>query len=649
WHLRQRSQHSTRTLHATTSIALILSQQSVSRDLMSFIRRIFSKKTEEDYETILSNLANEVQERQLKLSEIRLRERRSTLVVTLYTLAAWGAYVSLWYLNALPGITDGTYVRNAGMERIVKVLPVAIGPIVILFIRRVVQIWYKRKGDAEEKYLKELMKKRRDKVEEIKKKTNYYSTRDLIQKYDDATPSATPLRARLPQGQAPPTTPMRPQGPPNGNSVPQTPMPSAGLQAHLSRKVAIHIYRYISSLISLREASTPTYPIAPPRKQWYDKLADALLGDDDPSTASPSSRYALICEKCFNHNGLVKESMWEEAQYVCPKCGHFNASARSKKDPYHSPSSPSTTTTLQPSSAQSQSGLRVTSNVPKTTTIHKSRAFNMESMVNDPEFASQMVRHLNKVLKVAHLRIQELESQIQNEVQNADNTFKERAAAAEYAMEVMRRNYDDLSTENKLLRGSLEELKDTKKPRIKMEKSEPQPKTIKIMVDRSISTEECGVETEKQELERALEMYYAKYKAKRKQIKDLTQTCNELQRQLTASRAEKGEAAKAEKEHRKVYASALAGSTIIKNMQCTRPNRALAMTPTVRYFYQADILKIELLGLQNVGFDDGLYKTLTKKFGGNRPSLPVILPEPSRNRPRAPTKGVPLNKRKRVD
>lgn len=53
----------------------------------------------------------------------------------------------------------------------------------------------------------------------------------------------------------------------------------------------------------------------PPRKQWYDKLADAILGDDDSSSASASaSRYALICGKCFAHNGLVKESMWEDVR-----------------------------------------------------------------------------------------------------------------------------------------------------------------------------------------------------------------------------------------------------------------------------------------------------------------------------------------------
>ncbi|CAA7269821.1 unnamed protein product [Cyclocybe aegerita] len=303
---------------------------------MSFIRRIFSQTKEEDYETILSNLASDIQKRQVHLSEIRLRERRSTLLVTLYTLAAWVAYVSIWYLNALPSFRTGGYIRNASVERAVKGFPVVIGPIAVLFIRRVVQIWYKRKGDAEEKSLKELMKIRRDKVEEIKKKTNYYSTRDLLQKYDEA-PSATPGRPRAPggPGQPPPSTPQRPAVvPSNGNPLLQTPGPSAALQAHLS-------------------PVTPNYPIAPPRKQWYDKLADAILGDDDSSVASPSSRYALICERCFNHNGLVKENMWEDAQYVCPKCGHFNTSARSKRGRARQSASPSASPTSSPSNGSS--------------------------------------------------------------------------------------------------------------------------------------------------------------------------------------------------------------------------------------------------------------------------------------------------------
>jgi len=124
---------------------------------------ICEKKVEEDYETILSNLADDINKRQLQLSEIRLRERRATLLVTLYTLAAWVAYLVIWYLNALPGLNSG---HNSAMERVIRGIPIIVGPVVlvpffasyslsdtflfsVLFIRRIVQIWYMRKGDGE--------------------------------------------------------------------------------------------------------------------------------------------------------------------------------------------------------------------------------------------------------------------------------------------------------------------------------------------------------------------------------------------------------------------------------------------------------------------------------------------------------------------
>ncbi|KAJ2931055.1 hypothetical protein H1R20_g6037, partial [Candolleomyces eurysporus] len=265
---------------------------------MSFFKRWLSKAPEEDYETILANLANDVRKRQVKLSEIRLRERRSSLLVTLYTLAAWVAYVSLWYMNALPNMREHRTVKQEKIDKAVKAIPVMVGPVIILFIRRIVQLWYERKGNAEEKSLQKSMKQRRDKVEEIKKKTNYYTTRDLLQKYDESAPNETPLRNRNPAASPTPqfATPQQPQFRPIPGPNVQTPAPAKPLDPRLTA------------------LSPPSYPVAPPRKQWYDKLADALLGDDDATFASPSSRYALICEKCFTHNGLVKESMWEDAQ-----------------------------------------------------------------------------------------------------------------------------------------------------------------------------------------------------------------------------------------------------------------------------------------------------------------------------------------------
>ncbi|KAF8587767.1 hypothetical protein K439DRAFT_755319 [Ramaria rubella] len=291
------------------------------------------KSSDEDYEQVLASLALSIRKRQSQLSEIRLRERRATLFVTTWAFAVWVAYVALWWAGIV-GHRSGT------RSGVLWGIPVVVGPIIILFTRRIVQLWYARKGDAEEKTLKKLLVQQRNKIEEIKKKTNYYSTKNLLDRYDEGANvganGATGPRKRgtLPHIQSQGGTGERPNGSnaPNYDQLaPQTPL-RGGPQA---------------------QPLSPALPLLPaPRKQWYDKLADALLGDDTASTGpSPASRYALICERCFSHNGLVKEDQWEEAQYLCPKCGHFNKSARSRKAGVTSPMTPTTPQSLSPSGA----------------------------------------------------------------------------------------------------------------------------------------------------------------------------------------------------------------------------------------------------------------------------------------------------------
>ncbi|KAH0840340.1 hypothetical protein J3R83DRAFT_1357 [Lanmaoa asiatica] len=275
---------------------------------MSFLARWFRKGKVEDYETILSGLAGDVQKRQTRLAEIRLRERRTTLQFTLGTIFIWFAYVSLWYTLTLPSAWHESKFGTAGM---------VVGPILILFARRMMQIWYSWKGNREEKTLKEVLKKQRDTVEEIKKKTNYYNTRNLIEKYDESTPlspGVTPLRRRNAPLTSMPQTPLSPQ-----------PNPQPPQKQHLQTPNG-------QSRGPVLQLSPTPQPIQAARKHWYDKLADAILGDDDEQSATvAASRYALICQKCFAHNGLVKENIWEDTQYICPKCGFFNPSARSKR------------------------------------------------------------------------------------------------------------------------------------------------------------------------------------------------------------------------------------------------------------------------------------------------------------------------------
>ncbi|KAJ7062293.1 hypothetical protein C8F01DRAFT_1057220 [Mycena amicta] len=274
---------------------------------MSFLLRIFrsSKPPSDDYETILATLASNIQKRQQQLADIRQRERRATTVVTLYTLAGWLLYLGSWYFGFVSG-GGGTRVRSP--ERIVRALPVFVGPIIILFIRRIVQLWYNRKGNQEERSLQVLMNEQRSKVEEIKKKTNFYSTRDLLSRYDQQSAPGTPQRG--PQLSAGPGTPQRGPGhAPRQSGIPNAQRPPPSL--------------------SVSTTSAPPQPAQPPRRTVFDALADLLVGAED--TAPASQRFALICEKCFAHNGLVHEAAWPDAQYNCPKCGHFNASARSRR------------------------------------------------------------------------------------------------------------------------------------------------------------------------------------------------------------------------------------------------------------------------------------------------------------------------------
>jgi hypothetical protein len=123
------------------------------------------QKEPENIGQVLAALASDIQKRETQLNEIRLRERRATLLVTMYTFAGWGAYLGLWYAQLLPQMSG--HRPNSKVEKAVKGFPAILGPIMyvilpllsaihdqsyfsrILFTRRIVQLWYNRKGDAE--------------------------------------------------------------------------------------------------------------------------------------------------------------------------------------------------------------------------------------------------------------------------------------------------------------------------------------------------------------------------------------------------------------------------------------------------------------------------------------------------------------------
>ncbi len=82
----------------------------------------------DDYEQVLAALSTDIQKRQTHLSEIRLRERRATLLFSVYAILLWIVYTSMWYKDFLPTLT--AHKRNSQFEKTVEGVPVFLGPIV---------------------------------------------------------------------------------------------------------------------------------------------------------------------------------------------------------------------------------------------------------------------------------------------------------------------------------------------------------------------------------------------------------------------------------------------------------------------------------------------------------------------------------------
>ncbi|KAH9916957.1 uncharacterized protein BXZ73DRAFT_92415 [Epithele typhae] len=101
-------------------------------------KAVLHQSPPEDYEEALAELAKDISKRQTRLSEIRLRERRATLLVSVYALLGWIAYTSLWYMDFLPNFTSQG--RRSSAEKTAKAAPVFIGPIMYVFVFRL-SLW----------------------------------------------------------------------------------------------------------------------------------------------------------------------------------------------------------------------------------------------------------------------------------------------------------------------------------------------------------------------------------------------------------------------------------------------------------------------------------------------------------------------------
>ncbi|AQK72800.1 hypothetical protein Zm00014a_010758 [Zea mays] len=295
----------------------------------------------EDFEKRLQYLSKEE-------AAVHARMRRRTqfsrrTVRNLIVLSVLAEVLAVVYAIMMTRNEDLTWQMRA-----IRVLPMFVLPVVSSVIYSTVVNFTRMLERKDQKTLEKLRAERKAKIDELKERTNYYLTQQLIQKYDldpaAKAAAASVLASKLGEdtglkvhvGEEPkldaavarsndveivPSDGLRNRKQPNARGS-RTGSPTADTPARGTE----------SSLTAGADLETAPAPLVVEHHQglgasdgggWIAKIAALLVAED------PSQSYALICGNCHMHNGLARKEDYPHVTYYCPHCHALNTSKQS--------------------------------------------------------------------------------------------------------------------------------------------------------------------------------------------------------------------------------------------------------------------------------------------------------------------------------
>ncbi|KAI7872935.1 hypothetical protein BDF14DRAFT_1750505 [Spinellus fusiger] len=252
-----------------------------------------------DYNKILSDLDLNIQEKELRLSDIKRRYRRTEIVWTSYCIILWIFYLAyciyMLYWNSM-GILATAHL----------LLPLGALLIIVYYIRKLITRFYTRKQYKEETQLNDLTAKKERKLHELKNTMDYTNIQSLLDKYDISNSSRNMQLL---------------------DSMPNLPRQKSP-QPQSSHLPTSH--------------DTPQYDsLSYQQSRWYTKLFSWLTLPKDGKEA----KYALVCAYCYAYSGLIPCQETDTICYTCPQCHRLNTGT-SLSDTSLSPM-PTTNTTME--------------------------------------------------------------------------------------------------------------------------------------------------------------------------------------------------------------------------------------------------------------------------------------------------------------
>lgn len=290
----------------------------------------------QDYESLLQHLSKEEADVHRRMK--RRQQWWSSWARNIIVCAFACEILAVAYAFVITRTEDLSWQKRA-----LHVSPMFFLPALSFGLYTLLSSYTKMRERKDQRTLERLRAERQAKIDELKEKSNYYITQQLIQKYDldpaakaaAATVLATKLGAesglkvrvgdeqRLQEPLArssdvelvPPTDGLRNRKQPGVRS--QGTRTKTGHQ--LSPEEAGEIISELDAAAGQGQLYVEHYKGSTPNEGgWVARLAAMLVGED------PTQCYALICGNCHMHNGLSRKEDFPYVTYYCPHCRALN-------------------------------------------------------------------------------------------------------------------------------------------------------------------------------------------------------------------------------------------------------------------------------------------------------------------------------------
>ncbi|MCO5571477.1 hypothetical protein L7F22_025217 [Adiantum nelumboides] len=282
-------------------------KKNLLRRSFSILGHLFHRTSKEDFERKLQNLSKEE-----AAVHTRMKRRSQTWRKLAQGVILYSVIMELLILGL--AVISTRAPELSWQMRAIRVLPVFVFPVAAIMLYTLSAKYYRMRERKDQKTLDRLREERQAKINELKERTNYYLTQQLIQKYD-SDPTAKEAAARVLAARL---------GAESGLKLASDTSQADAINAALAERASSSTNQQLNEATSSQSARYDSWPqneqltSKPGGGGWVARLAAMLVGED------PNQCYALICRNCHVHNGLSRKEEFPFVTYYCPHCNFLN-------------------------------------------------------------------------------------------------------------------------------------------------------------------------------------------------------------------------------------------------------------------------------------------------------------------------------------